>query len=86
MKKPWDLPPGSQGCAGAGRVYVKHRGRRRNAGKLLLGFVTLLNVALSLALAVYNRRQTLHAVRTQDGEVVQVLMTSKKQTKTQGIS
>lgn len=85
MKKPWDLPPGSQGCAGTGRVYAKHRARGRNGGRLLLGCVTLLNVALSLILAVYNRREAIHAVRTQEGEGVQVLVTAKKQTKTKEI-
>ena len=86
MRKPWDLPPGSQGCAGAGRVYAKHRARRMDGGKLLLGCVTLLNVVLSLILAVYNRKETIHAVCTQDGEGVQVLVSAKKQTKTKGLS
>lgn len=83
MRKPWDLPPGSQGCTGTGRGCGRQRGRRRiDGGRLLLGCVTLANVALSLALAVYNREEILHAVRTQDGEGAQVLLTAKKGTKT----
>ncbi|MGI6255008.1 MAG: hypothetical protein ACOYJZ_05195 [Acutalibacter sp.] len=83
MRKPWDLPPGSQGCTGTGREYRRRRGRRRiDGGRLLLACVTLANVALSLALAVYNRGEILHAVRTQDGEGAQVLLTAKKGTKT----
>ena len=83
MKKPWNLPPGSQGCSGAGRLYVKKRRGRGQGGRLLLACVTLCNVALSLALAVLRRQEVLHAVRTQDGEGVQVLLTAQKETKTQ---
>lgn len=83
VRKPWDLPPGSQGCAGAGRMYAKKRARRGQGGRLLLACVTLCNVGLSLALAVLRRQEVLHAVRTQDGECVQVLLTAQKETKTQ---
>ena len=48
----------------------------------MLGIITLLNVALSLALAIVRRDELLHAVRSQDGEEVRVLLTAKKQTKT----
>lgn len=83
VRKPWDLPPGSQGCTGAGRMYAKKRARQGQGGRLLLACVTLCNVALSLALAVLRRQEVLHAVRTQDGEGVQVLLTAQKETKTQ---
>ena len=83
MRKPWDLPPGSQGCSGTGRGRERRRSRRRvDGGRLLLSCVTLLNVALTLALAVYNRGEVLHAVRTKEGEGAQVLLTRKKETKT----
>ena len=81
MKKPWDLPPGSEGCSGTGRRYARQRKRRVDGGRLLLAVVTLCNVALSLALAVMRRGEILHAVRSQDGEEVQVLLTEKKRTK-----
>ena len=86
MKKPWNIPPGSQGCTGAGRMYAKYakkRARQGQGGRLLLACVTLCNVGLSLALAVLRRQEVLHAVRTQDGEGVQVLLTAQKETKTQ---
>ncbi len=83
VRKPWDLPPGSQGCTGAGRMYAKKRARQGQGGRLLLACVTLCNVGLSLALAVLRRQEVLHAVRTQDGEGVQVLLTAQKETKTQ---
>lgn len=83
VRKPWDLPPGSQGCAGAGRMYAKKRARRGQGGRLLLACVTLCNVGLSLALAVLRRQEVLHAVRTQDGTGAQVLLTAQKETKTQ---
>ena len=77
VRKPWDLPPGSQGCAGVGRIYAKKRARQGQGGRLLLACVTLCNVGLSLA------QEVLHAVRTQDGTGVQVLLTAQKETKTQ---
>lgn len=83
VRKPWDLPPGSQGCTGAGRMYAKKRARQGQGGRLLLACVTLCNVGLSLALAVLRRQEVLHAVRTQDGEGAQVLLTAQKETKTQ---
>lgn len=83
MKKPWNIPPGSQGCTGAGRMYAKKRACRGQGGRLLLACVTLCNVGLSLALAVLRRQEVLHAVKTQDGEGVQVLLTAQKETKTQ---
>lgn len=83
VRKPWDIPPGSQGCPGAGRQYARKRPRRGSGAKLLLALVTLCNVGLSLALAVLRRQEVLHAVRTQDGEGVQVLLTAQKETKTQ---
>lgn len=83
VRKPWDLPPGSQGCAGAGRMYAKKRARQGQGGRLLLACVTLCNVGLSLALAVLRRQEVLHAVRTQDGTGAQVLLTAQKETKTQ---
>ena len=52
MKKPWNLPPGSQGCSGAGRLYVKKRSGRGQGGRLLLACGTVVQVALSLVLAV----------------------------------
>ena len=56
-------------------------GRRRpgTAGKLALGLVTLLNVALSLALAVYNRRETLRVLRDESGALT--LLAAQKETK-----
>ena len=56
-------------------------GRRRPgaAAKLALGLVTLLNVALSLALAVYNRRETLKVLRRQDGAML--VISAQKETK-----
>ena len=56
-------------------------GRRRSgaAGKLALGLVTLLNAALSLALAVYNRRETLKVLRRQDGAML--VISAQKETK-----
>ena len=48
MKKPWNLPPGSQGCSGAGRLYVKKRRGRGQGGRLLLACVTLVQAVLSL--------------------------------------
>ena len=56
-------------------------GRRRSgtAGKLALGLVTLLNVSLSLALAVYNRRETLKVLRRQDGAML--VISAQKETK-----
>lgn len=81
MKKPWNIPPGSQGCAGAGRGYVRRRPRRGQGGKLLLAVVTLVQVALSLTLAVVRRQQVIQAVKTPDGEGARVLLTVKKETK-----
>ena len=83
VRKPWDLPPGSQGCTGAGRMYAIKQARRGQGGRLLLACVTLCNVGLSLALAVLRRQEVLHAVRTQDGTGAQVLLTAQKETKTQ---
>ena len=82
VRKPWDIPPGSQGCPGAGRQYARKRPRRGSGAKLLLALVTLCNVGLSLALAVLRRQEVLHAVRTQDGTGAQVLLTAQKETKT----
>lgn len=82
VRKPWDIPPGSQGCSGAGRQYARKRPRRGNGAKLLLAFVTLCNVGLSLALAVLNRQETIRAVRGQQGDEVRVLLSAKKETKT----
>lgn len=81
-RKPWDIPPGSQGCSGAGRQYARKRPRRGSGAKLLLAFVTLCNVGLSLALAVLNRQETIRAVRGRQGDEVQVLLSAKKETKT----
>lgn len=82
VRKPWDIPPGSQGCSGAGRLYARRRPRRGSGAKLLLALVTLCNVGLSLALAVLNRQETIRAVRGQQGDEVQVLLCAKKETKT----
>lgn len=82
VRKPWDIPPGSQGCSGAGRRYARKRPRRGSGAKLLLAFVTLCNVGLSLALAVLNRQETIRAVRGRQGDEVQVLLSAKKETKT----
>ena len=82
VRKPWDIPPGSQGCSGAGRQYARRRPRRGSGAKLLLAFVTLCNVGLSLALAVLNRQETIRAVRGRQGDEVQVLLSTKKETKT----
>ena len=82
VRKPWDIPPGSQGCSGAGRQYVRKRPRRGSGAQLLLAFVTLCNVGLSLALAVLNRQETIRAVRGRQGDEVQVLLSAKKETKT----
>jgi hypothetical protein len=82
VRKPWDIPPGSQGCSGAGRQYARKRPRRGSGAKLLLAFVTLCNVGLSLALAVLNRQETIRAVRGRQGDEVQVLLSAKKETET----
>lgn len=82
VRKPWDIPPGSQGCSGAGRQYARRRPRRGSGAKLLLALVTLCNVGLSLALAVLNRQETIRAVRGQQGDEVQVLLSAKKETET----
>ena len=82
VRKPWNIPPGSQGCSGAGRQYARRRPRRGSGAKLLLAFVTLCNVGLSLALAVLNRQETIRAVRGRQGDEVQVLLSAKKETKT----
>lgn len=56
------------------------RSRGRGTGpKLALALVTLLNVALSLALAVYNRRETLKVLRRQDGAML--VISAQKETK-----
>ena len=78
VRKPWDIPPGSQGCSGAGRQYARKRPRRGSGAKLLLALVTLCNVGLSLALAVLNRQETIRAVRGRQGDEVQVLLSAKK--------
>ncbi len=82
VRKPWDIPPGSQGCSGAGRQYARRRPRRGSGAKLLLALVTLCNVGLSLALAVLNRQETIRAVRGRQGDEVQVLLSAKKETET----
>lgn len=82
VRKPWDIPPGGQGCSGAGRQYARRRPRRGSGAKLLLALVTLCNVGLSLALAVLNRQETIRAVRGQQGDEVRVLLSAKKETKT----
>lgn len=82
VRKPWDIPPGSQGCSGAGRQYARKRPRRGSGAKLLLALVTLCNVGLSLALAVLNRQETIRAVRGQQGDEVRVLLSAKKETET----
>ena len=82
VRKPWDIPPGSQGCSGAGRQYARKRPRRGSGAKLLLALVTLCNVELSLALAVLNRQETIRAVRDRQGDGVRVLLSAKKETKT----
>ena len=82
VRKPWDIPPGSQGCSGAGRQYARKRPRRGSGAKLLLALVTLCNVGLSLTLAVLNRQETIRAVRGRQGDEVQVLLSAKKETKT----
>ena len=82
VRKSWDIPPGSQGCSGAGRQYARRRPRRGSGAKLLLAFVTLCNVGLSLALAVLNRQETIRAVRGRQGDEVQVLLSAKKETET----
>lgn len=82
VRKPWDIPPGSQGCPGAGGQYARKRPRRGSGAKLLLALVTLCNVGLSLALAVLNRQETIRAVRGRQGDEVQVLLSAKKETET----
>ena len=82
VRKPWDIPPGSQGCSGTGRQYARKRPRRGSGAKLLLALVTLCNVGLSLALAVLNRQETIRAVRGRQGDEVRVLLSAKKETKT----
>lgn len=82
VRKPWDIPPGSQGCSGAGRQYARKRPRRGSGAKLLLALVTLCNVGLSLALALLNRQGTIRAVRGRQGDEVRVLLSAKKETKT----
>ena len=82
VRKPWDIPPGSQGCSGAGRQYARKSPRRGSGAKLLLALVTLCNVGLSLALAVLNRQETIRAVRGRQGDEVRVLLSAKKETET----
>lgn len=82
VRKPWDIPPGSQGCSGAGRQYARRRPRRGSGAKLLLALVTLCNVGLSLVLAVLNRQETIRAVRGRQGDEVQVMLSAKKETET----
>ena len=82
VRKPGAIPPGSQGCSGAGRQSARKRPRRGSGAKLLLALVTLCNVGLSLALAVLNRQETIRAVRGRQGDEVQVLLSAKKETKT----
>ena len=56
------------------------RSRGRCTGpKLALALVTCLNLALSLALAVYNRRETLKVLRRQDGAML--VISAQKETK-----
>lgn len=82
MKKPWDIPAGSQGCSGVGKGYARKRKSQGQGGKILLAVVTLCNVALSLALALLRRQEVIHAVKGKDGEEVHLLLTSRKETKT----
>ena len=85
VRKPWDIPPGSQGCPGAGRQYARKPpppGQRGQATRYLRVLVTLCNVGLSLALAVLNRQETIRAVRGQQGDEVRVLLSAKKETET----
>ena len=61
--------------AGAGR------GRRKGAGpKLALALVTCLNLALSRALALHNRLETLRVLRDESGALT--LLAAQKETKT----
>lgn len=61
--------------AGAGRS------RGRGTGpKLVLALVTCLNLALSLVLAVYHRRETLRVLRDEAGALT--LLAAQKETKT----
>ena len=80
--KPWKVPPGSQGCTGVGKGYARKARKQGQGGKLLLAVVTLCNVALTLVLAVLRRQEIIHAVRGKDGEKVEVLRVTQKETKT----
>lgn len=61
--------------AGAGRSRGKGTGP-----KLVLALVTFLNLALSLVLAVYHRRETLRVLRDEAGALT--LLAAQKETKT----
>lgn len=79
MKKLRNTPAGSLGRAGGAGRGAKKKGL---GGKLLLAFITLCNLALSLALALQRRRQVLLAVKDKSGEGTQVLLSAQKETKT----
>lgn len=83
--KKWRIPPGSEGCSGVGRAYVRGRrfpGKRGQGGRLLLALVTLCNLILSLLLAARRRQEVIRAVKGENGETVQVLLETRKETKT----
>lgn len=77
MKKLRNTPEGSLGRAGGAGRGAKNKGL---GGKLLLAFITLCNLALSLALALYNRRETLRVLRDESGALT--LLAAQKETKT----
>ena len=57
---------------------------RRKPGigaKLLLGVVTMINLALTLALALERRREVVRAVNSQEGRIQLLLEKEAKQTK-----
>ncbi|MCI9257381.1 hypothetical protein AALA61_01285 [Oscillospiraceae bacterium 42-9] len=57
---------------------------RRKPGigaKLLLGVVTMINLALTLALALERRREVVRAVNSQEGRIQLLLEKEAKETK-----
>ena len=57
---------------------------RRKPGigaKLLLGVVTMINLALTLALALERRREVVRAVNSQEGRIQLLLEKESKETK-----
>ena len=50
VRKPWDIPPGSQGCPGGGQAVREETPPPGQRGQAAAGPCHLCNVGLSLAL------------------------------------